>query len=393
VVPDVLEEHLEEMAYLAVQRRKLLFSPEIPLRRLPAHDERIAAHADGLAVGGPASVEVALTRLEDDDPWMTYSAARVVLELSPLDRAALLSRLVAVPQERRPSWREALRQVPTARLEALLSGVSLMDLAAPAQELAADALGWHGRLAPRVCATLAERGTEGARVAVARHIAGIAPEPLVTSALNVLLEAPQVEVRRRALWSYALRERANALRHCRALAKRGPEPFALRVLGLIGEGADDAALLTGVNGDPAVVAAATRALGDLRWPGAARVLVQRLSSKDEAIGAAAVGALEVLVGALPALAPEPEDPEKESPPAEPAAALPAIEKILAGLPAGSGCLRGKPYPWRGPTSEEPLECVWRASIVAPRPEAPWLRREVPDGFFSAAPSIPALPGE
>ena len=76
VVPHVLLEHLEELAALLVQRRKLFFSPEVPLRRLKLHDDRIEAHLDGLRTGGSAAIKIAEDRLAGD-PWLVVAAARV----------------------------------------------------------------------------------------------------------------------------------------------------------------------------------------------------------------------------------------------------------------------------------------------------------------------------
>src|SRR5512137_373674 len=80
-LPDVIAEHLEELGFLNLQRRKLLFSPELPLRRLPAHDERIEAHLDGLRLGAGASLALAEETLSSDDPWAVFAAARMFLEL------------------------------------------------------------------------------------------------------------------------------------------------------------------------------------------------------------------------------------------------------------------------------------------------------------------------
>ena len=44
-VPDILEEHLEELSFLAIRWRKLVFSPELSLRRLAKQQARIVAKA------------------------------------------------------------------------------------------------------------------------------------------------------------------------------------------------------------------------------------------------------------------------------------------------------------------------------------------------------------
>ncbi|HEV2105032.1 MAG TPA: hypothetical protein VGU27_04820, partial [Candidatus Eisenbacteria bacterium] len=108
-IPPILDEHLEEMAYLWTSRRRLLFSPDVPARRLPGHDERIAAHWDALAIGAGAAVAVAEARLEDDNPWIVAAALRTWLELGAPDGPTAFARLESMPPALDPAWVEALR--------------------------------------------------------------------------------------------------------------------------------------------------------------------------------------------------------------------------------------------------------------------------------------------
>ena len=66
---DILQEHLEELAFLSIQRRKMLFAPAVTLRGFLEHEQRVSAHWDGLKVGRDASVELAVASLEEFDPW------------------------------------------------------------------------------------------------------------------------------------------------------------------------------------------------------------------------------------------------------------------------------------------------------------------------------------
>ena len=56
-------------------------------------------------------------------------------------------------------------------------------------------------------------------------------------------------------------------------------------------------------------------------------------------------------------------------------------------------LRGKPFPWNGASELEPMEALWRSAIQSTAGVNDWLRREVPDGFFSARPEPESRPGE
>src|SRR5436190_720416 len=88
-IPDILEEHIEELAFLWGQRQTAVRDPSYTIRELAHLEERITAHLQGiLAVG-----DVALPLLEDalggDDPSMIFAAAYALLHAknaSALDR-------------------------------------------------------------------------------------------------------------------------------------------------------------------------------------------------------------------------------------------------------------------------------------------------------------------
>lgn len=51
-LPDVVAQHVEESAFLCATRRRLVEAPHVRLHALLRHDERLAAHLDGVAVAG-----------------------------------------------------------------------------------------------------------------------------------------------------------------------------------------------------------------------------------------------------------------------------------------------------------------------------------------------------
>src|SRR3989441_271313 len=78
-IPDILEEHIEELAFLWGQRQNAIRDPRYTTREFTHLEERISAHLQGvLAVG-----EVALPLLEDtlagEDPAMVFAAAYALL--------------------------------------------------------------------------------------------------------------------------------------------------------------------------------------------------------------------------------------------------------------------------------------------------------------------------
>jgi len=203
------------------------------------------------------------------------------------------------------------------------------------------------------------------------------------------------EVRRAALWSEALHRPPEAAARCRAaLRTGGADPFAVRVLGLLG-GPEDAESLASLLDGGDVAPAAARALGDLGVPSSVDRLIDLLYREGEELREAAVDGLRTILGDLP-------DAQRERLPGElpPEEETVDPEKLRAwwveaghGFGRGKRWLRGKPFPWDGAPELETMEALWRSALRSPGGVHGWLRREVPDGFFSARPEPESRPGE
>jgi uncharacterized protein (TIGR02270 family) len=384
VLPDVLAEHLEEHGFLCLQRRRLLFSTEFPLRRLPQHDERIAAHWEGLAAGGADSVRLALDTLEGGEPWAVATAARVWVESGRPASEAVRARLAAVSPEHAPAWREALRGCPAEVVREALPARVVGSLPPDALGVAVDALGWHAALPEGLAAEAARHAAPAVRASVARAL----PHADLAEAgrmLNPLLDDPVPEVARRALWGAALLGRAAALERARRAARgAAPDPFAVRVLGLFGEPEDHARLAEAAATDSGRPAAFW-AFADLGTAEAVEALVRLLALPDKELARTAAEALEAAVGTIARSRPD-------HPPA-PEQAAAHWDRLAEALPRNARVLAGHARPWRGEPADEPLRWRWLAALDGRCPEAPWLAREVPDGFFEAVPVPDARPGE
>jgi hypothetical protein len=380
VVPHVLLEHLEELAALLVQRRKLLFSPEVPLRRLKQHDDRIEAHLDGLRTGGPAAIKIAEERLAGD-PWLIVAAARVWVSQGDPSPQAVMERLKTAEPDSSPAWKEAFRAIPPRLVQRLLPQDGAERLPSPALEIAADAWGWHGLLLPVTASVLTASPQSSVRFSLARHLAQNSP------ATDRLLEDGDTLVRRAALWSLALRNPKAAVERSRQLSRAAqPDPFGLRVLGLLGE-RTDGRLLVSALAQPGLKIAALHALRDLAHPEFADAVLEIIEGKDEDAATAAREVFESLVGKLPS-----PDPEK---PAPPGISLTRFQwqQIRPKLDLSVRRLEGEALAWASDPGDEPMERVWRAACFPGKPETAWLRREVPDGFFTGISSPVAIPGE
>jgi hypothetical protein len=379
-VPDVLYEHIEEIAYLSIQRRKLLFSPEIPLRRLRTHAGRIEAHLDGLRIGAPASVDIAHTMLDGDDPWFVSTALRIWIELGQPQTEIVHQRLALLAPELSGSCKEAFRQLPTATIERIFPEQHLETVPQSLLELAIDARGWHGLVRPETASRLAASPVPGVRRALARHVF---QHDLV---FRLLTDSDQ-EVRRVALWSLAKQDSQAALDRSRQLAAGAePDVFALRLVGLLGDQADGSRVLPFLR-NKTTVPFALLALRDLGYPALADSVLEVAEAGDPKCAPLATTVLESLTGRIPK-----PNPEKPLPPGVSPARV-HWQEFRKHFDTSTRTLRGRPFRWQGSPADEPMLWVWRRYLTAKATDSEWIRREVPDGFFSGREADEAVPGE
>lgn len=384
-VPDVVEEHLDELAFLFVQRRKIVFSPDSVAAQLAWHDERIAAHYDAARTNGDGTRRAATERLDEPgDPWDVFGALLALLSLDSTNREEALKRVGALAPDHGPAVREALRRLPPARFRELFPPDRASEVPETALAAAVDGWGWHGILTPERTRKYGESGDGEVRRAVARHF-GHAADAAVRNAAPVerLLGEEDPGIRNAALFSQALANPGVALSHCRReLTKTGDDPFLLLLPGLLG-GPFAADVLASKSRDAETAIVAIRSLGELGDVSGVDPLLSRLSDEDDGVKDAARAALETILGELPA-ATEGED-EAE-----------VLRKFWfenrSRYGAATRWRRGRPVPFDGPEEETPMESAWLAAILSPE-GPPELRREIPDGFLTGVISEEALPGE
>ena len=95
---DIVEEHLDEAAFLWTQWEHALLSPRYTLAEVAdGPEERLRAHVDGLVVGGELVVErLLIPALTHDEPEYRFAAASALLASGERDRrAAVLDALAA----------------------------------------------------------------------------------------------------------------------------------------------------------------------------------------------------------------------------------------------------------------------------------------------------------
>jgi uncharacterized protein (TIGR02270 family) len=297
-IPDILEQHVEELGFLWGQRQSALRSADYGFGAFLELEARISAHVHGIRVVGERGLAWIEPGLAADDPLEAFASG---FALTHLRSATLLERAVdafeSADGPRRDGLRHALRHGPAAcaldRLE-LLARHGAAPLAAAAAEVCA----FHGRAdlpADRLHAFLLSDDAlvraAGWRL-VAYRIAHV--EPRVYAA-GVDDEDPAV--RRAAMHAAAWCGQAGLLPWLRTLAQSPSADTldALHLLAVLGN-ADDALLLDRIAGERMVGPAGFELLGALGDPRAIGTILKALEDEDPAIAAAAGRAFARMTG-------------------------------------------------------------------------------------------------
>jgi hypothetical protein len=148
-IPDILEEHLDELQILLARRPALTRSSTAHLRDLADLDARILAHLDGVLSVGDAALEPLAAMLTGDDPGAVRAATFAMLHLPPATAAARLrSAFDAATGQALVAIAYAMRLAPPANAAALaLTRAGSDDPLADV--VSARVLTHHGRARPR----------------------------------------------------------------------------------------------------------------------------------------------------------------------------------------------------------------------------------------------------
>lgn len=237
-LPDLVEEHFEELAFLWGQRRDALTSRRFFPRDLDRLEKRIEAHLQGLLIAGADLVEFVRPGLEGDDAGAAFAAGYGLLH-SRLPGAGerVWEAFASANGGRADGLAEAFAHGPA---EGLLP--RLQDAVASAEPYrsaaAAEALALRGRLRPDGRAQEAWLASDEPAVRQrAFRVVALAAFPQSRSVFERGLADPEPAVRagarRAALWS----RQAWVLDEARR--GRGPaEPDSMRLVAATGDAAD-----------------------------------------------------------------------------------------------------------------------------------------------------------
>ncbi len=290
---DIIEEHVDEAAFLFEQRRGAFASRLYDLERLAEHDERLLANLDGLMLAGDEGWKASIAGLESKNDGPAFVAGYVALASGEAARIETLAKAMADPKAIE-GLSAALRLADGAGVIPALEKLAAGDPLGP-RALALEALAARGRkVEPRAVQALLDSG-KSAVVLAGLAIAGRASMTSLGPAVARAFLHPHPWVALGALRAGLRLELPEALPtlRARAAADDGAGAAAIRLLGLAGE-REDVKPLLGAARSAARGRAALLALGRLGAFAAADTLVA--ATADEKLGSVAGHALSTLLG-------------------------------------------------------------------------------------------------
>jgi uncharacterized protein (TIGR02270 family) len=229
-MPDILEEHVEELTWLWPARQAALRSPEDTLTTLGRIERRIAAHTDALVLAGENAEPLMVSVLAEDE-GTALAATVTLLEIgSPGGHQAVVAALEAAEGDVLEGIRGGLCLGPIEVIADQLRAAAGVET--PAGAVAAEALARHGdRAAADWAAALIANPDPSRQIAGWHVVACLALEvDAGTFADGVRSDHPGV--RRAALETAAWLGNQGVLPTCRTLATQGPAS-GLEVLELL----------------------------------------------------------------------------------------------------------------------------------------------------------------
>lgn len=284
-VPEILEEHFEELGFLWAQRESHLDSMDWDLARLAEVEDRAERHLDALKIDPAGSIPLAREFLAADDAALATAATFVLLAADGPDS---LRTVVDVLGEGTPPMRDGVR-VGLRHHDVSPIAAPLTALAASndpgAAAAAVDVLAFHRFPPPKGLMSLVGAPDPSVRALVQDAI-GRFGGPWSHDLLTRALDDDHPPVRTSALRASARMGLPGLDDACRRAAARpkDPVPEALEFLGVVG-GDGDLAFLAGAARHPQLAASGIAALGRLGRVGAIPTLLERIEDSDLALPA------------------------------------------------------------------------------------------------------------
>jgi len=243
---DIYDTHLEEAAFRWSQWENALDAPDFTLEEVAELEEPVAAHVDGLVLGGePVATRLLVPALGEDPERIVAAALALLGAEGAYGPAAVLEALPAAEPPALAALRRAFELTSSAGIPAVLPSLLKKEDAVP--ELVAlvlDTLGAHGLATAQRCAPFLTH-PEPRVVAAALRAASRARLPLEPALLQRALDSSAPELRDAAILAGLMGGHRGAWAACQAVAEsRTPGGrLPLLLLGMNGDERDVKRLL------------------------------------------------------------------------------------------------------------------------------------------------------
>lgn len=282
---DVLEEYIEEAAFLRRACAQCVSDPEMSWEDLPRREARLEVNLDGLVVGGRSSAPLLKPLLvldEDGDPGVTFTAAAVIPSLGLVEPMEWLLEAIAADPPHRAALIDGLRynrsDTLTPWLFDFLKHENAAVRAAGAEVLGARGVGTAADALSALVAEADPRVSVAAQIALARL-----GRPAANENLLAVIASDDAELAHRAAAESLARGEPRTLARLREHASRGPVARQRRLLPLLavcGDARDVETIRRALHADAELADALLLALGFCGHPGVVEDLIDYLGRPE-----------------------------------------------------------------------------------------------------------------
>jgi len=293
---DLLEEHLDELESLLRRRPLLLLSDEQGVNTLLRHDERIAAHLDGLFLAGDNAYATLLDATESEEPTLIQAA--VIAILCQGQGPALTALVELFPEAEGPLLEGLAEGLAWAPLKKALTTVLAAQKSSPPLLAAAIELGMLRSGALRTSSLWEPLLHSDASLerAVGLAIVKECLQPVELSHLEAAVSSEDVRERCAALTHAAALKNGSLLPRLRMKVESGEAALELaEALAILGN-ASDVGRLVSWSANPALPPERFRVLGTLGHPSVVPALLEMMLDGNAAASWEAAKAFRRMTG-------------------------------------------------------------------------------------------------
>jgi uncharacterized protein (TIGR02270 family) len=297
-IPDIVEEHYDELQFLWSLRRAALRSPTYRTREFIALDERIEAHAEAMLIIAEQLIDFVEPGLAGDEELPAFAAAFTLLRLGTPDALnRVLEAFRTANGKKLNGLRDALAHGPSRAADAQLMSLFL-SASPPVGAAAGEALAFHAAIAP-TAKNLERliRAEEPAARASGWHIAAYCGVSLSPEWYEAGLGDDDPSVKRAALTTAAWNAYPRFAPYCRSLAVE-PTPESIEPLTLLASVSppEEYQTIGAVAAVPAAGPGRYRVVAAFGHPHYVDFLISEMRNPDPAAAAAAGVAFTKLTG-------------------------------------------------------------------------------------------------